>query len=453
MGRVYRTSKIFLALILPLFYSLPSNAIDIREVKSKMGVTAWLVENQNTPVISVAFTFRSGSISDPVGKEGRASFVAAMLDQGAGDLDAESFQARLEDLSISLRFNAGIESFSGTLYTLKKNSSEAFNLLSLALTKPRFEKKTVRRVREQIIARLKSNLERPEVIASRAWYNNVFKNHAYGRPVGGSVGSLTKVSVQDLRQFVLEKLTKDKLIIGVSGSISASELSLQLDKIFGVLPVFRKEKEFPKPNLLTIEKPIVIKRDVPQSTVIFGQLAVQRNHPDWYATYIMNRILGGRGFSSRLMEEIREKRGLAYGVSSWLRPFEKIGLITGNVATKNSRVNESLKIIKDEWRKAAVLGFSNKELENAKKYINGSFPLTLTSTRKIAGVLANIQYNRLGINYLTRRRFLINSVTLDHLNRVAKRILSPSLLSIVIVGEPTNLSSIEVPMKTPYGSN
>jgi len=448
MNNINVIFKNFLACVIALLFSSPSLAIDIQEVKSKSGITAWLVENHDVPVISVAFTFRSGSISDPVNREGRARFVAAMLNQGAGDLDSESFQARLEDLSVTLSFNAGLEKFSGVLYTLKENSLEAFKLLSLALTKPRFEDRDFVRVKDQLIADLKNNLERPAVIASRAWYGNVFKNHPYGRPVQGSVESLTRVSVKDLRQFVSESFTKNKLSIGVSGSISATELTLQLDKIFGTLPISKIKKEVPDPNFSTIKKPIVIKHNVPQTTVIFGHLAVRRNHPDWYASYIMNNILGGGGFSSRLMREIREKRGLAYSVSTWLRPFEKIGLITGNVATKNSRVIESLNIIKDEWSKAAVRGFSGLELENAKKYINGSFPLLFTSTRKISRYLAYIQYHQLGINYFSHRAFLINSVTLDHLNRVAKRLLSSSLPSIVLVGGHIDRRFIEMPYES-----
>jgi len=231
------------------------------------------------------------------------------------------------------------------------------------------------------------------------------------------------------------------MVVGVAGDITPEELSRRLDQIFGALPKGGNAARVAAPKLQAAGKTVVIDRNVPQSVVIFGQRGIERDDPDWYAAYIMNRILGGSGFSARLMEEVREKRGLAYGVYSYLNPFEKGGLIMGSVGTGNARVAESLRVIKDEWRKMAENGVTAEELQNAKTYINGSFPLRLDSTRRIARILAGVQFNRLGIDYLNRRAAIMNAVTVDDIKRVAKRLLDADAMTVVVVGKPKGLQS------------
>ncbi len=439
--RMIRILPVIAALGLALAGVTPAFAIDIKEVKSKSGVTAWLVENHSVPVISLSFTLRTGAVTDPKGKEGRAEFVAATLDEGAGDMESQEFQGRLEDLSIRLRFNAGLERFSGSLRTLSENRDEAFWMLAMALNKPRFDAEPVARIRGQMIAGLKSTLQRPGTIAGRAWYRAVFDDHPYGRPTGGTVDSVGAITAGDLKDFVSNHLSRAGMVVGVAGDITPEELSRRLDQIFGALPKGGNAARVAAPKLQAAGKTVVIDRNVPQSVVIFGQRGIERDDPDWYAAYIMNRILGGGGFSARLMEEVREKRGLAYGVYSYLNPFEKGGLIMGSVGTGNARVAESLRVIKDEWRKMAENGVTAEELQNAKTYINGSFPLRLDSTRRIARILAGVQFNRLGIDYLNRRAAIMNAVTVDDIKRVAKRLLDADAMTVVVVGKPKGLQS------------
>jgi zinc protease len=311
----------------------------------------------------------------------------------------------------------------------------------LALTSPRFDAKPVARIRAQLIAGLKSDAEDPHSIAGRLWYRTVFPDHPYGRPTSGVIDSIKAVTADDLRNFVSRHFSRDKLVIGVVGDISADELAVRLDEMFGGLRAKSTSSEVSDATPAAAGRTIVVNRDIPQSVVIFGQQGVKRDHPDYYTAYVMNRVLGGGGFSSRLNIEVREKRGLAYSVYSYLNPLDHVGLIMGGVATANARVAKSLSLIRGEWKRMAEAGVGEKELAAVKTYINGSFPLRLDSNRRISRLLVGIQLSRLGIDYLGRRPSLIDAVTADDIRRVAGRLLKADKLTVVVVGRPEGLAS------------
>jgi zinc protease len=185
----------------------------------------------------------------------------------------------------------------------------------------------------------------------------------------------------------------------------------------------------------------VVRKPIPQSIVIFGHNGIKRDDPDYYAAYVLNHVLGGGGFSSRLTEEIREKRGLVYSVYSYLNPMDHGGLIMGGLGTQNARVAESLKIVRSEWRRISEHGVAPDELKSAKTYLNGSFPLRLDSSSRIARMLVAIQAHELGIDYLKRRPELINGVTGDDVRRVARRLFDAQKLTVVVVGDPKGLEN------------
>jgi zinc protease len=420
--------------------TIPSHAIDIKEVRSPGGIKAWLVQDKSVPVISMNFAFKTGGTAyDPIGKAGLARMVAAMIDEGAGDLKSQAFQTQLQDTAARLGFSASTDKFRGSFSTLKANKDEAFRLLGLALNKPRFDSKPVDRIKGQIISSIQRSAQDPDMIGTRAWYKAVFPNHPYGRPGDGTVGSIKTLVVNDLKDFMRRHIVRDSLIIAVAGDISPEELERRLDQVFGTLPAAGKARKIAEIAPVAAGKTIVIDRKIPQSTVMLGHSGLKRNHPDWYIASVMNRIFGGGGFSSRLMEEIREKRGLAYGVYSYLNPYDHAALYMGGVATANSRVAESLKVIRAEWKKMAEKGVTAKELAAAKTYINGSFPLRLDSTRRIASLLLAVQVNNLGKDYLDKRSGLINAVTRADIKRVAKKLLRPEALTVVIVGQPIGI--------------
>jgi len=419
----------------------PAAALEVKRVVSAGGLEAWLVEDHTVPVISLNATFPAGAALDPAGREGRAELLSSLLDEGAGDLDSRAFQERLADISARLGFSASRDRFSARLRTLSANRDAAFDLLRLSLTAPRFDPAPVARIRAQTIAGLRAELQDSGTIAGRTWYRTVFPDHPYGRPVDGTVASIGAITIADLRDFVSANFARDGLMIGVAGDITPVELARRLDRIFGALPATGRTAAIAAAAPANAGKQIIVRRKVPQSVVVFGHAGIRRDDPDWYAAYVMNRILGGGGFSSRLTEEVREKRGLAYSVYSYLNPFRHAALMMGGVATANRRVAKSLAVIRAEWRRMAEHGVTAKELAEAKTYINGSFPLRLDSSRRIAGLLVAMQIHHLGIDYVARRPGLIDAVTLADISRVARRLLKPDALTVVVVGQPNGLEA------------
>jgi zinc protease len=273
------------------------------------------------------------------------------------------------------------------------------------------------------------------------WWKAVFPDHPYGTPVEGTPQSIAAVTVAEMRRLVAERFARDQLIVGVVGDITPDELGPMLDRAFGDLPATGKKVQLPEATLHAAGQTFIVRQDVPQSVVQFGQAGIKRDHPDYYAAYVMNYVLGGGGFSSRLYDEVREKRGLAYSVYSYLSPMDAAGVYAGGVSTENSRVGESLAVIRAEWARMRDGGVTDAELEDAKTYLTGSFPLRFTSTDRIARMLVGMQYNDLGIDYIDRRNAYIEAVSKHDIARVAKSLLKPDDLTFVIVGDPEGVEA------------
>jgi zinc protease len=450
MLRWFLVAAVILVLALSFYLSLQKNrgplsissahGMKIERVVSADGIEVWLMEDHSLPVISLSLLFRGGAALDPAGKEGLASMTAGLIDEGAGDLDSRAFQQRLADLAITLRFNASLDTFEGSLRTLTENRDEAFSLLRMALNAPRFDDEPVTRVRNQILTGLAMAESDPAQIADKVWFRAAFPDHPYGRPSEGTKAGVTAVTADDLRSFVKRRFGRDHLIIGVAGDITADELAPLLHSAFGSLPEHAASFEVPDTQVAS-SGVIVVEEDIPQSTVRFGENGIKRDDPDYFAAQLLNYTLGGGGFSSRLTKEVREKRGLAYSVYSNIQPMAQGGLVSGGVGTDNTKVIESLDLIREEWRRMAEDGVSEDELKDSKTYLTGAFPLRLTSTGRIASMLATLQYLGLGIDYLDRREELIHSVTLDDTRRVAYRLLHADDLLVVVVGKPEGVTA------------
>lgn len=429
-----------IAICLCFIFVPQTSAFEIKKVTSTNGINAWLVEDHKNPLITMQFVMRGGSSFDPKNKSGLAYLVSGLLDEGAGDMDSKSFQTFLERNSISLSFSARMDTFSGTVTTLTETKEEAFKSLRLALTVPRFDEGPISRVKSQILASLRASEENPNKIAGRLWWQLAFPNHAYGRSKKGSATSIENITQEDMRQFVQRTFTKDNITISVVGDITPEELSNVLDDVFSDLPGSFLGDGVGEGVIENQGETVIINKEIPQSVVIFGSNGIKRGDPDWYAAIILFEILSG-GFGSRLTEEIREKRGLTYGVSAYPLPLEKAGIIVGSVSTVNNRVAESIRLIKDIWQKFGEDGPTSEEMRNAKDYINGSFALRFTNSKSIAGVLNAVQRFDLGVDYLKNRSELINSVTLRELKRVANRLFESNALTFAIVGQPKNVIS------------
>ncbi len=413
----------------------------IQEVVSPGGITAWLVEERSIPIVSFNVEFEGGSMLDPEGKEGIAGFAAALIEEGAGDMDSQEWAAALEELSSSISFGTGRDSFSVGMSSLSENVEPTFALMRTALTAPHFDAVSIERVREQLLSNLRSAENDPGSIASKRWYGDMFgKESRLGR---SSTQEIVKAFTRDDILEVYAKMpARGAMTIGVVGDIDAATLGPLLDKTFGDLP---EGEPLDKSPVKTRENGgvVVIEEDVPQSTVMFGHSSILRKDPDFIPAYVMNYVLGGGGLTSRLTDEVREKNGLAYSVYSYLNPIEYAGLYMGGVATQNSRVGKSLELIKQEWARMAEGGLTAEELDGAKRYLTGAWALRFDSNAKIARFLVGAQSADLPIDYIDTRNDLVDAVTLDDISRVAKRLLRPDDLFIVVVGKPENLKSAD----------
>jgi zinc protease len=423
-----------------LCQSGPAAAVQIARVTGASGVEAWLVEDHSLPVIALEFAFENGSTLDPADEQGVANLTMDLLDEGAGDLDSSAYKARLEDRAIRLEFNAGSDSVGGSMRALTENADTAFDLLRLALTSPRFDAPALERVKSQLTAALRQEAEEPRSIAGRLWWQSAFPDHPYGRRIKGTVASVAKIDAADLRRFAAERFARDRLVIGVVGDITPDKLKSLLDKTFGALPEKAAAGSTPEAAVTDQGALLLVRKPIPQSVVTFGERGIERSDPDWYAAAVMNEILAGGGVTSRLSREIREKRGLAYGVAASVVPMRHAGVILGGVATRNDRVEETLSVLRAEWKRYRDEGPTDAEVAAAKRYLIGSFPISLDSTGRVAGLLVTMQEDGLGIDYLDRRSALLGKVTREDVQRVARRLLDPEKLRIVVVGAPKTLS-------------
>ncbi len=418
----------------------PAHAVNVQRV-SGGGVEAWLVEDHTNPIVTARLAFRGGSALDPDGKEGLAEMVSALLDEGAGALDSAAFQSRLEDMAITLRFDADLDTLRGQLETLSQNRDTAFALLRDALTRPRFDAEPVARIRSQLEARLRGALEDPDTIAMRAFFAMAYPGHPYARPVDGTPESLAAITAGDLRTFVASRLTRDKLVIGVVGDITAGQLSALLETTFAGLPATGKPLAIADVAPATDGQVKIVPTGAPQSAIVFGQRGVSRDDPDYYAATVLSQVLGASPFTSRLYAEVREKRGLVYSVYARLTPLDHSSLILGNAGTANERAGQTVETIRAVWRAAADDGISERELADTKTYLTGSFPLRFTANGQIASILVSMQLENLGIDYLDRRNALIEAVTLAEVNRIARDLLSPDNLAFIVAGEPVGVQA------------
>jgi zinc protease len=417
-----------------------ARATTIERVVSAAGIEAWLVHEPAVPLIAVDFAFTGGAIQDAAGKSGTATLVASLLDAGAGNLDSAAFSDRLERKAIQMSFSAQRDTIRGAMRTLTDNRDDAFDLLRLAVSAPRFDAKEVEISRAQILSLLRRETTSPADIASRRWWEAAFEGHPYGRGVNGTPDTISNISIADLKSYAHRVLARQNLKIAVVGDIDAETLKLLLDRTFAALPE--------KPDLIAISnvaprglgRRIEVSLDVPQTVVDFGGPGIARQDPDFMAAYLVNHILGGGSSNSRLYREIREKRGLAYSVSDNLMWLDHAAVMFGGTATRADRAGETIDLIESEIHRFADAGPSAAELADAKKYLNSAFLLNLDSSTKIAALLVQLQLDGFGTDYFSRRSIMIESVTLEDAQRVAKRLLDKGLL-VTVVGKPQGFAA------------
>jgi zinc protease len=425
---------LFLSMLFLVLPAVMARAdVTIQDVKSDSGVSAWLVEDYSVPIISIRFAFEGGSSQDPAGKEGLANLMTGLFDEGAGDLDSEAFQVRLDDAGAEMRFSATRDGIYGSMRMLADQKDEAFELLRMAIEQPRFDQAPIDRIRAQVLSGIIAAERDPDTQAQQKWAQALYPGHPYSRPDEGTRQSIATITADDLRAFHTANFARDGLHVAVVGAIDAQTLRRELDRLFGKLPA--KQALTPVADVdPKFGQQLQVTYDQPQTSLQMAYPGMKRTDPAFYAAALMNEILGGGTFTSQLFREVREKRGLAYSVNSGLMNREHASALVVATATRSDRAAETLGVIRDVVKRMAEQGPSEAELAAAKKHVIGAYAISnLNSSGAIAATLLQLQLDKLGIDYMDRRAFYLDAVTLDEVRAVAKRLLSTEP-AIMVVG-------------------
>ncbi|MBM1689790.1 M16 family metallopeptidase [Sulfitobacter geojensis] len=433
--------RLFYALALTLIAALPARAeVDIQSVTSPGGITAWLVEEPSIPFVALEIRFRGGASLDDPEKRGAINLMTGLLEEGAGDMDARDFSRAQEELATSLGFDASRDSVSISARFLTENREASIALLRAALHTPRFDQDAIDRVRGQVLSIIESDKKDPDDIASRTFAEIAYGDHPYAHPVNGTTESVTALTRDDILAAHKSVFALDQIYVGAVGDITPETLGNLLDDLLGGLP----QTGAPKPPRADVDIPAgvtVVDFPTPQSVAVFGHDGISQSDPDFFAALILNQVLGGGSFESRLMNEVREKRGLTYGVYSYLASRDLADVYMGSVSSSNDRIGEAIKVIRDEWTKAAENGVTQEELGAAKTYVTGAYPLRFDGNGPIANILVGMQMLGLPIDYIPTRNDKVEAVTLADVKRVAGELLDPENLHFVVVGQPEGLET------------
>jgi zinc protease len=419
--------------------ALPAQAeMQIKEVVSPGGITAWLVEDHNIPFTALEIQFRGGTSLDAPGKRGSVNLMTALIEEGAGDMDSRAFAEARDALAADFSFDSGTDSVGVSARFLTENRDQAITLLREALVNPRFDQSAIDRVREQVLSNIRSDEKDPDALASNTLDRLAFGDHPYGSDGNGTIETVTALTRDDILAAHKGALARDRIYVAAAGDITAAELGPLLDRLFADLPATGSPLPTRAPWLLE-GGVTVIDFPTPQSTVLFGHVGIPRDDPDFFSAFILNEALGGGRFTARLMSEIREKRGLTYGIGSYLVGLDQAESYLGQFSASNDKVAEAIKVLRAEWAKIATDGLTEEELATTKTYLTGSYPLRFDGNGNIASILVGMQMDDLPIDYPVTRNAKIEAVTMDDIRRVAKRLYLPDALHFVVVGQPTGL--------------
>jgi zinc protease len=417
----------------------PAWAFDIQEVTSPGGIKAYLVESHSIPLISMEFAFDGGGALDAPGKEGTAQFLTGLMDEGADDLNGEDFRRARDHISMKLQFDSGADRFYGSFSTLSKHADQAFDLLRKTITRPRLEGEPIERMRAYYLQNAEQTERDQNSIAGNQWMTIAFANHSYGRRLSGTAQSLQAITREDIATFHATAFSRDHLKIAVTGAIDAKTLGLALDRIFGTLP----DTPVPHPASVTVlpDGPVtkIIDYDAPQTMFVFGGKGTRDDDPDDFANFLLCEILGGQAGFAILGTEVREKRGLTYGISYSAQGLPYAGFNVGGFSTANANAGTALKLVKDTLSAMAKDGPTEEQLRLAKSYLTGGYALRFDSNSAIANYLLSLQLRGLPRNYANMRNDLVMAVTRDQVKVAAQKYLQADKMIVVAVGKPEGM--------------
>ena len=416
--------------------------IEIKQVTSPGGINAWVVEEPSIPFVALEIRFRGSASLDLPGKRGATNLMTGLLEEGAGDMTAQEFQTAREALAASFSFRAYDDTLSISARFLTENKGEALELLRKALVDPNFDQDALDRVRAQVLSGLAGDEKDPNTIASDVFNAAAFGDHPYGSSSDGTVESVAALTQDDMFDAHRNALTRDRLFVAVVGDTTAEAVGEMLDDLLGALPAegpaAPDDVDFGLAGGVT-----VVDFDTPQAVALFGHKGLKRDDDDFFAAFIINHVLGAGGFESRLMTEVREKRGLTYGISTFLVPKFHAEMMLGSVASSNATIAEAIDVTRTEWARMADEGMSAEELAVAKTYLTGEYPLRFDGNAEIAMIMVGMQMIGLPPEYVVNRNDYVEAVTLEEINRVASELLQPDDLHFVVVGKPEGLTSTQ----------
>ena len=422
-----------------LALAVPARAeIPIKEITSPGGITAWLVEDHNIPFAALEIQFKGGTSLEAPDKRGVINLMTATLEEGAGALDSKGFAEARDALAANFSFDSGTDSVGVSVKFLTENRDQAIDLLREALVNPRFDQDAVDRVREQVLSNLRSNEKDPGTIAAERFDLLAFGDHPYGSTGDGTIPTVTALTRDDVVAAHKAALARDRVFVAASGDITAEDLGLLLDRLLGDLPATGAPLPGEAPWLLP-PGVTVVDFPTPQSTVFFGQKGIPRDDPDFFPAFVLNELIGGGRFTARLMTEVREKRGLTYGIGTYIVNMDQADMILGQFSASNDKVAEAIKVVKDEWGRIVSEGVSPEELDATKTYLTGSYPLRFDGNGPIASIMVGMQMDGIPIDYITTRNAKVEAVTMADIQRVAAKLFTPETLHFVVVGQPEGM--------------
>jgi zinc protease len=433
--------RIVLAAFLALLATAPLRAqIEVQEITSPGGIDAWLVEEPSIPFVALEFRFVGGTSLDAPGQEGATEVMAALMSEGAGELDSRAFATALEALAASFSISAGRDTIAVSAQMLSENRTEAAALLRTALAEPRFDVDALERVRARAISGVRSDARNPSQIAGRTFAELAWGDRAYGRPASGTEDSLAALTRDDLQATHAGAFARDRLFVSAVGDISEAELGALLDDLLGWLPA--TGAPLPDKAEPALDGGVtVVDFDGPQAVILFGHAGLPREDDDFIPAFVMNEVLGGGRFGTRLMRELREVRGLTYGVGTGLASGEFGDTVQGFFSTDNARAADAIEVVRTEWARMAADGVTDAELEAIQTYLTGAYPLRFEGNATIADILVGMQVQGLPADYIARRNDLVRAVTVEDVRAIADRLLDPDALRFVVVGRPAGLET------------
>lgn len=435
--------RIFITVFLILAaYCLSATKSESLEVKRSVlpnGLTILHTERHNLPTVMVTVLVKASPLDESPEKAGLANLTAELLTEGTVRRRAADISEEIEFIGASLKASVDNDYTLISLSVLKKDVEKGLELLSDILLNPVFPEEEILRNKELIKGAIRQNEESPSYVAAREFNKAVFGGLPYGRLITGSVETLDNIRKEDIVRFHTAYYMPDNSFMSVVGDLSSEELKSLMQKFLASWKSLKTAERRSAHQVEKKKKMLIVDKDLTQANIILGHAGMRREEPDYYAASVMNYILGGGGFSSRLMEIIRDDKGLAYDVHSYFAPYKEGGLFEVGVQTKNESAGAVVSEILKQMKRIRQEPVSEKELEESKAYLTGSFPRKLETNRKIADFLTIVEFYGLGLDYIEKYPQYINSVTREDILRVAKKYLDPENYILIVVADKSKV--------------